>query len=98
MVHRLDNHKLRPKHQGLTLIFAHLATPHGHAWTSETLVAYLDAHDIRPEHVPDLSHLKPWNEGRPWTDPDRILRAIERGPDETQDESRGLIKDDPEVR
>ena len=75
-----------------------LADPHGQPWTPETLAAYLDEHDIRPEVLPDLSHLIPWNEGRSWTDPDRILRAIERGPDATADELRRLIKDDAEVR
>lgn len=53
-----------------------------------TLAAYLEAHNIRTEVLPDLSHLKPWNEGRPWTDPYRILRAIEHGPDATADELR----------
>ncbi|MCY3660180.1 MAG: hypothetical protein OXG36_14330 [Caldilineaceae bacterium] len=75
-----------------------LADPQGNAWTPETLAAYLDEHNIRPEVLPDLSHLIPWNEGRSWTDPDRILRAIERGPDATADELRRVIKDDPEVR
>ena len=75
-----------------------LADPRGQAWTPESLAAYLKEHDIRPERVPDLSHLRPWNEGRTWTDPERILRAIERGPDEEQDELCRLIKEDAAVR
>lgn len=77
---------------------AGLPDANGHAWTATTLAAFMDAHDIRPERVPDLSHLKPWNEGRPWTDPERILRTIERGPDDEIDELRRLIKDDAAVR
>ena len=72
--------------------------PQGHAWTPEMLAAYLEEHNIRPEVLPDLSHLKPWNEGRPWTNPERILRTIERGLDEDQDELCRLIKEDAKVR
>ena len=75
-----------------------LADPRGQAWTAETLAAYLEEHNIRPEVLPDLSYLRPWNEGRPWTDPERILRTIERGPDEDQDKLCRLVKDDPKVR
>jgi len=48
--------------------------------------------------VPDLSHLRPWNEGRSWTNSRNILRTIERGFDEEQDELRRLIRDDAAVR
>ena len=71
----------------------------GNAWPPATLAAYLEEHNIRPEALLDLSHLKPWNEGSPWTDPYRILRAIERDTrEDSHAELRRLIKDDAEVR
>ncbi len=72
--------------------------PDGQPWTAASLAAFMDEHDIRPERVPDLSHLQPWNEGRLWTDPERILRTIERGPDEDHDELCRLIREDAAVR
>ena len=74
-----------------------IVDPQGRPWTPASLRAYLDEHDIRPEVVPDLSHFefvvpdKEWNARS-------ILRAIERGPDETEDALRQAIVDDPEVR
>ncbi len=74
-----------------------IVDPQGRPWTPASLRAYLDEHNIRPEVVPDLSHFefvvpdKEWNARS-------ILRAIERGPDETEDALRQAIVDDPAVR
>lgn len=74
-----------------------LADPQGHAWTPETLAAYLEKHNIRPEVLPDLSHFEFAVPDREWNGR-AILRAIERGPDETEDRLRRAIRDDPDVR
>ena len=74
-----------------------LADPHGQPWTAASLTAYLDAHNIRPEVLPDLSHFKFAVPDREWNGRS-ILRAIERGPDETEDRLRRAIRDDPDVR
>ena len=71
--------------------------PQGNPWTPASLRAYLDEHDIRPEMLPDMAGFefvvpdKEWNARS-------ILRAIERGPDETEDALRQAIVDDPAVR
>ena len=74
----------------------HIHDPQGRPWTPATLRAYLDAHNIRPEVLPDMAHFvfgtfTGWNARS-------ILRAIERGPDATEDALRQAILDDPEVR
>ena len=73
-----------------------IVDPQGRPWMPATLRAYLDAHNIRPEVVPDLSHFvfgtsTGWNARS-------ILRAIDRGPEETEDALRQAIVADPEVR
>lgn len=74
-----------------------LADPQGHAWTPKSLAAYLEEHNIHPEVLPDLSHFEFVVPDREWSGR-AILRAIERGPDETEDELRQAIVEDPEVR
>ena len=73
-----------------------IVDPQGNPWTPATLRAYLDAHDIRPEVLPDMANFvfgtfTGWNTRS-------ILRAIERGPDATEDTLRQAIVDDPDVR
>ena len=56
--------------------------PRGNPWTPDTLASCLDEHHIRPEVLPDLSHFVfgpncGWNAHA-------ILRAIERGPDDSE--------------
>ena len=73
-----------------------IVDPQGNPWTPATLRAYLDAHDIRPEVLPDMANFvfgtfTGWNARS-------ILRAIERGPDATEDTLRQAIVDDPDVR
>lgn len=46
-----------------------LADSQGNAWIPETLAAYMEKHNIQPEAIPGLSHLTPWNEGRPEAHP-----------------------------
>ena len=58
----------------------------------------MQEHDIHPERVPDLSHFRPVNHDRSWTHSRNILRTIERGFDEEQDELKRRIGDDPDVR
>ena len=70
--------------------------PQGNPWTPATLRAYLDEHNIRPEVLPDMAGFEfgtfdGWNARS-------ILRAIDRGPDETEDALRQAIIDDPAVR
>ena len=74
-----------------------LTDPQGHAWTPETLVAYLKEHDIRPETVPDMRHFKFVEPERQWNGRS-ILRTIERGPEDAEAALRQVIADDPEVR
>ena len=81
---------------------AHLNTvglpdANGHPWTAATLAAYLDAHDIRTETVPDMRHFKFAVPERQWNGRS-ILRAIERGPEDAEAALRQTIADDPEVR
>ena len=75
---------------------SNLRDPQGNPWTPATLRAYLDEHDIRPEVLPAMAGFvfgtfDGWNARS-------ILRAIDRGPDETEDALRQAIIDDPEVR
>ena len=78
--------------------YADLTDPDGQPWTPGSLAAFMAEHDIHPERVPDLSHFRPVNNDRSWTNPRNILRTIERGFDEEQDELKRRIRDDPEVR
>ena len=73
-----------------------IVDPQGNPWTPATLRAYLDAHDIRPEVLPNMANFvfgtfTGWNARS-------ILRAIERGPGATEDTLRQAIVDDPDVR
>ena len=70
----------------------------GNAWTPETLAAYMEEHNIRPEVLPDLSHFRPVTDNRSWTNGRIILRTIERGFDEEQDALREQIINNAEVR
>ena len=74
-----------------------LPDANGHAWTPETLAAYLEEHDIRTETVPDMRHFKFVAPERQWNGRS-ILRAIERGPEAAEVALRQAIADDPEVR
>ena len=94
----LGMRKIPPEEGTAHLNAVGLPDANSNAWTAASLAAFMAEHDIRPERVPDLSHLRPWNEGRSWTDPERILRAIERGSDEEQGELQRLIKEDAAVR
>ena len=76
---------------------SNLRDPQGRPWTPATLRVYLDAHDIRPEVVPDMANFKFVVPDREWN-ARSILRAIERGPDETEDRLRQAILDAPAVR
>ena len=73
-----------------------LTDPLSQAWTAATLAAYLEEHDIHPERMPDLSHFEFAVPDREWNGRS-ILRAIERGPDETEDRLRRAIRDAPDV-
>ena len=75
-----------------------LPDPDGRPWTAASLADFMDEHGIRPERVPDLSHFRPANNDRSWTNGRNILRTIERGFDEEQEELECRIRDDPEVR
>ena len=74
-----------------------LADADGHAWTAASLAAYLDAHNIRPEILPDMRNFKPAVADREWN-ARSILRAIERGPDDVWDRLRQSTVDDAVVR
>ena len=78
--------------------YGDLTDPDGRPWTPGSLAAFMKEHDIHPERVPDLSHFRPVNNDRSWANSRNILRTIERGFDEEQDELKRQIRDDPEVR
>ena len=69
----------------------------GHAWTAASLAVFMEKHNIRPEVLPDMRHFKFVVPGREWNGRS-ILRAIERGPDNTEDRLRRAIRDDAQVR
>ena len=88
---------VRPDEGASYLNKCSLPDPRGNAWTPETLTVYLAEHNIRPEVLPDLSHFEFVVPDREWN-ARSILRAIERGPDETEDKLRMAIVQDCEVR